>query len=371
MVHLFHSESAPPLAITAHSMVTSLGLDAATSASAARAGIRRAQPLDYYEFRSPDGREPEFAIGHPVPIITHGFEGAARLVQLAKAALKGLPAPTAAEAKRGGFYLSMPSFNRPWTMLDRIPDPETRKTWEDERDEEALTEEEDDEAVRDVMNKAVAGTGWQDVPIRFVTRRGRSGFIAALAAGIKDCREGRIGSAIIGAFDSLLDKNTLLWLDRTAQLKTQSNPVGIEPGEAAAIVVVRIEPGSATTMVEAVFSAKDEPHRQDLAELLRPIRKANSTSEPDEWLVTEHAGTVEDSELTAAFLAECARLPGYQTVMPDSTFGETAAASGAMQLLSSYWLLAKRRATDPTAVTVFSLDQRACAAVKLRGAEVL
>lgn len=332
MVQLALPSSGPPLAITAHSMVTSLGLDAATSASAARAGIRRAQPLDYYEFRTPDGREPEFAIGHPVPIITHGFESPGRLVQLAKAALKGLPVPTAAHPRRGGLYLALPSFNRPWTMLDRIPDPQTRKTWEEERDEEVKTPEEDDDAARDLIRKVTDGTVWQQVPVRFISRSGKLGSMEALAVAWRDLGRGELDWAVLGGIDSLLDWKTLSWLEATGRLKTQSNPMGTEPGEAAALYVLTRNTGSIRRQSNVTLLAAAVGRPRDISiSIAATVAKTSGLC--DVLMYCDHTGEAAAATAFSSLISNLHK-SDVQSLRPlllyPSAFGDTNGSSGAV-----------------------------------------
>ena len=126
-VRVIKGDSRDPIVVTAQGMVSSLGLDAATSCAAARAGLRRAQELDTLKFASLDGREIQCTIGHQAPIITHGFEGAARLAQLVTGALRDLSTHGPIPSGRKGLYLSMPSARRHLTGAELIPDPEVRK----------------------------------------------------------------------------------------------------------------------------------------------------------------------------------------------------------------------------------------------------
>src|SRR5690242_13841451 len=113
-----------PIVITAQGMVSSLGLDVATSCAAARAGLRRAQALDCLRVASLDGRSVQPAVGHAAPIITHGFEGAPRLARLAAAALRDVTSRSSLPTgTRVGVYISMPSCGRRFTGADLIPDP--------------------------------------------------------------------------------------------------------------------------------------------------------------------------------------------------------------------------------------------------------
>ncbi len=76
-------------------LVSALGCDAATSCAAARAGLVRSRVLDNFALRSAVDGEAEPVIGHPVSLLTRGFEGDARLMRLLQGALTDLLADTA------------------------------------------------------------------------------------------------------------------------------------------------------------------------------------------------------------------------------------------------------------------------------------
>src|SRR5260370_1312942 len=136
-VKVVKGDPGDPIVVTAQGMVSSLGLDAATSCAAARAGLRRAQELDTMKFASLDGRTMECAVGHQAPIITHGFEGASRLAQLVAGALRDLASQVSIPSGRKGLYLSMPSCRRHLTGAELIPDPKVKRSFLEKVEEES------------------------------------------------------------------------------------------------------------------------------------------------------------------------------------------------------------------------------------------
>ena len=102
-------------AIRAIGMVSSLGLDWRTACAAARAGLRRAAPVEGLETSSEVDGEDEQTIGHAVTLLTHGFEGGARLLRLLAGGLQDLllQAPQLRIADAGvGYFLVLPPRDR-------------------------------------------------------------------------------------------------------------------------------------------------------------------------------------------------------------------------------------------------------------------
>lgn len=71
-----------------------------------------------------------------------------------------------------------------------------------------------------------------------VSRAGGSGVVEAMAAGLARLQRHPESAAMVLAVDSLLDKETLRWLDQRDRLKGSRNPEGIAAGEAAVALVV-------------------------------------------------------------------------------------------------------------------------------------
>ena len=75
-------------------------------------------------------------------------------------------------------------------------------------------------------------------PHTTITKTGHAGVFEAVQAAAGAILTGRCSRAIIGAVDGYLDELTLSWLYDTGRLKTEENPKGFVPGEAAAFLVL-------------------------------------------------------------------------------------------------------------------------------------
>ena len=232
---------ADAICITGLGMVSSLGYDVVTACAAARAGLVRSQELDYFPIRSLVDGEIAGVIGYPIPELTRGFEGFARLLRITHAGLADLQqqvphAPWA--SAHSAFYLSLPDPRRIYRGLDLMQDEESRQG----RAQEAAEAQQlplDEESGLRLLHTATHIIGWPSAPfLQFVTVSGHTGIAEALAHALQDLRTGQVETAIVGGADSLLEESTLTWLENTGRLKTSGAPAGLQPGEAGAFVLL-------------------------------------------------------------------------------------------------------------------------------------
>jgi 3-oxoacyl-[acyl-carrier-protein] synthase-1 len=331
-----------PIVVTAHGMVSSLGLDVATSCAAARAGLRRAKKLDNLKFASLDGRTVECAVGHQAPIITHGFEGAPRLAQLVAGALRDISSRTSVSSGRKGLYLSMPSCRRHLTGAELIPDTEVKQSFLQTIEAEfpAL----DDRISTDkVLSLALQQTvPLRDITLRFVTYAGHTGFAEALAVAVEELRRCEVDLALVGGVDSLADERSLRWLRLTGRLKGEANPAGLEPGEGAVFLTVerirdvdRRQSPVLSRIDNIALAEEDRPRLQGqqptgraLSGCIRSV--AGGTAEL--WLLSDHNG---ETSRAMEFGNVLARLANPKTeflpaLFPSAAFGDTCSASAGL-----------------------------------------
>src|SRR5262249_53154256 len=65
--------------------------------------------------------------------------------------------------------------------------------------------------------------------------------VAGIMAMERACgilREGRADACLVGGAESYLDPDTIAWLDRSGLLRSEKNPWGFTPGEAAGFVLL-------------------------------------------------------------------------------------------------------------------------------------
>ncbi len=217
----------------------------------------------------------------------------------------------------------------------------------------------------------------RDIPVRFVTYVGHSGFAEALSTAANDLQRRAVDIAIVGGVDSLVDERSLKWLKITGRLKSEANPVGLEPGEGAAFVA--IGRGNAATrgggrplcaIRKIVIAdedrsriAGDEPTGRALS---RCVTEAIDPSE-QLWLVTDHNGeTVRAMEFGNAVMRVTRHNRNWlQPLLLTVSFGDTGAASAALAVCVVEAAFARDYAPAHTAV-IASIDdgcQRAALSV--------
>jgi 3-oxoacyl-[acyl-carrier-protein] synthase-1 len=358
-----------PIMFTAQGMVSSLGLDAATSCAAARAGLRRAQQIDCLRFASLDGRSVEPATGHPVPIITHGFEGAPRLAQLAVAALRDLTGQFSTPVgARVGLYISMPSCRRHLTGAELIPDPVAKQSFLEQADEARLGL--DDHIWTDrVLALTMQHIGLiKNTSLRFATYAGHTGFAEALAVAVRELQRNDVDLALVGGIDSLIDEPSLKWLKLTGRLKGEANPIGLEPGESAAFLAVERERSINRPMVpvlsriQRIATAEEGGSRllgqQVTGKALSDCVRAMTDTSETLWLLTDHNG---ETARAMEFGNVLARVAGptrgmAPALFPAASFGDTGAASGGIAACLAHSAFMRNYAPADAAVVASVAD---------------
>lgn len=336
--------------VLAYGMVTALGGDATTSCAAARAGLVRSRPLDHFRQRSAVTGEEEPVIGHPVELLTRGFEGEARLLRLLHGALsdlanhagsRGIPLDDATA------YLALPAGDRTHTGAALIADDTVRAA---RSAEEVIAPAPAEEHARGatLLQRAAALARWPAVPpLAGVFTQGNAAALAALRAAAVDLASGRCRSALVLAVDSLLDAPTLNWLQVSARLKCDGTPTGLQPGEGACALYLRAaEPTLALGRFTRMALA-DEPDcltsgRHTTGTGLASVLLDADTAPPDQplWLLSDHSGeTWRGAELGHAIVrmrAQSARYAEPHIDYPAIAFGDTACVS---PLAGAVWAL--------------------------------
>jgi 3-oxoacyl-[acyl-carrier-protein] synthase I len=226
------------LPILAHSMVSALGLESGLACAAARAGISRARVLDGVTVSAAADGGPERVTAHPVPVITQGFEGEARLQRLVDQGLMGLLAscPALLElADHLGFYFSVPDPGRESQGQALPGDDDVQAEMADMAPKEAF----DGALSQRLLSRAARSVNWpQAARLQRTSAAGHAGALALLDAARQDILSGRVKVAVLMAVDSLLSPGTLDWLHNTHRLKTTERPIGLMPGEGCALLVL-------------------------------------------------------------------------------------------------------------------------------------
>ena len=375
------------ICITGMGMVTALGLDVNTSCAAARAGVSRAQELDYFSVPSLEDGSVSDVIGHAVPEITRGFEGNARLLRLMQAGLADLQkqVPSAPwKSARTAFYLSLPHPRRILTGLALIQDKEERQRKMEEV-EGVEQKPLDNSMPQHLLAKAARLCGWHGEPIlKFVATTGNVGVAEAISKAASELLRGDVDIAIVGGVDSLLDEKTLEWLEQTGRLKTQDIPAGMQPGEAAAFHVLerlgslKKRSASFSGIVERIELGHDNrslfsgqaPDGQMLARVLDDMRAAwHYHRDRPAWIITDqNGGLYAATEWGHSIVRLCNHSTAFQHHLlwfPCASFGDTGAASGAVAICLAFRAFIGGYAPASNALLVSSSDDGTRGAVLL------
>lgn len=226
----------PRIVITGIGMVSALGHDAVTSCAAARAGLSRLRPVDGPLLVDPESGELDKPSGHTVSGVTDGFWKLGRLLRLGTAALLDLLPPVAARPPaRTGLFLNLPS-----GFYSREAE---RRIWESAVDEQPDGNEPfDADLRRDFYAERVgpalcAATGLTiAAENRHLYFGDATGFVSALSDAVAHLHDGQYEVCLIGGIDSLVEEDVLEALDFLGLLKTNAQPDGFLPGEAAAFL---------------------------------------------------------------------------------------------------------------------------------------
>lgn len=380
-------------AITACSLVTSLGADAATSCAAARAGLVRTQAVEGLGFVSMVDGEAAPVIVHAVPLITRGFVGRARLERLLGATLAGLHRALSGARSRGdriAFYVSMPSPVRTLTGLELIADERARAAAaEDAQGLEGAGDALDVLDVQAMLDRVAARAGLSDgTAVRFACAQGHAGGARCAEAALADLARREVDVAVVTGVDSLLDEATLEWLHAASRLKLDDMPVGLRPGEAgAALVLVRPDhesaAGAGADLHHVGFADETRSLLSGatsvgiaLARVLREAAAPAGWTRPDSaWLICDHNGeTYRANEWGHALVrarADVAALDSPFVWLPAESFGDTGAASAIVGTCVALPAFARGYAPVSRAVVASSSEGGLRSALVVGGRETL
>jgi 3-oxoacyl-[acyl-carrier-protein] synthase I len=364
--------------VTALGMVTSLGRDAISSCAAARAGLTRSSPLKVLDFHAEAlfGREtlegPPEIFGHTVRGVAEGFGGPAKLLLLGEAALDDL------------FYQRPLSDNERATtglvlnLSDRyLLDADARA-----RGEKSLPSEVWRQQTARIAARLAESCSLRPPPAcAVVSHGGHAGVAAVLQNAVAMITRGEVDRCIVGAIDCLAEPSMLRAAARLGLLRTNDNPVGLAPGEAAAVFLVERErdalrgrlPALATLVTAAVerndvdLLVSDPPSTGvGLAALLDPIFESFT---PLGVAIGDLNGTPHRAlEWGGAWvrLGKRHRLADVSDWFPALSFGDTGAAAGAVGVCMATRAFARRYAPGMGALICLSSENGTKGAVVLR-----
>lgn len=367
-------------AIVAAGCVTAVGYDLATACASARAGIVRSALATDYRLAGADGAAAgEPLTAHAAEVLTHGFEGRARLLRLATAALEDLLRAPELAAVRGpvGLYLSLPQRDpeRGAVELDFGGAPSDVSAVE-RRFAHGFTA-----ALLEHWTLAAPAV------LRFVTTAGHAGSARALRRAMHDLASGAVELAVVGAVDSLLDEETLNRLEEQGRLKSSTTPAGLQPGEGGAFLALSRGdvPGGGPSpigRVAAVTLAEDPtplggdapPAGVGVAMALADAVAAAAAAPPRPlWVLCDQNGELYRArEWGAALVRLAADAPALSEPTlwyPAMSFGDTGAASGAIAICQALQAFRRGYAPAHLAIVLSASENAARAAVALSPAQ--
>ena len=231
--------------VTGMGMMTSVGHNAPQATTSMLAGIARFGETPQFEptVQYPALYFPEPLIAAPVIGITDGLVGIERLLALSVPSLReALECAKIGPAELSETMLFVAGSQRPGSgkgsRIDTVFVPR--------------------------LASRIRGGPFKGVQY---LSRGSAGFLLALKKGMDLLRQGGCRYCVVGSADSLLDLETLSWLDSHGRLKSESNAEGFIPGEAAAFIVIELKQNALQRDVEhyalcgEAFSAEEKNTR--------------------------------------------------------------------------------------------------------------
>jgi len=338
----------PTLAVTALASNTSLG-EVVTACAAVRAGLSRPGELDQLAFEDESGPVP--ILGHPVGTVT-GFQGEARLVALAFPALRSLLADRPiASGERAGLFVALPDLAARATLAGAPVPRESR-----------------------LVERLVAISGLVVPPsLRREFPVGPTGFVSAIQAAIQAVSQREADVCIVGGVDTLCDDLAVAALAARGRIKTAENPVGLQPGEAAAFVLLESVDGARrrkaeiTAVIKGTGEAREARSGDDPSVgegLMQAIRTLTAASGPLEARGTFFVVDCNGEPARASDWSWCqqrviAEMPGVFPApewYPAISYGDTGAASAALGAQLAARAFARGFAPGRSAVVVSSAD---------------
>lgn len=290
-----------PIFVNDTVVVSSVGFNAETTAASLRAGISRPEYLDGFAETTEDGEEE--ITGYPIKLLTHGFEGAGRYIQLMRDGFEQIVEKIAAMEESTGvqdanhqrtkhseifLLMGVSDINRylqtaePDEELDENPFQFYNKGW-NETVKIAL--------IQSGLIELISG--YKIIPVA------PSSSVDLLEQSSVLLRKKSNALVITGFVDSLTDFAGLTWLNNMGRLKSANNPVGLIPGEAVSFLFLNAIAELGAVEIVSVgqamekngFHSEDQPEGKALSQLLVEYEKQHPSSNAGEfWCINNFTG---------------------------------------------------------------------------------
>ena len=234
---------AETIAITGLGMVSSLGLNVINSCAAARAGIFRANELDYLSIFEEESGNMVPVTAHTLTGFAEGFQGVGRIIRLGDAAIADLI---------GQANLSLNKFSKVGLFLNlsnsyflQLLGARERK--EKDKIEFEVADGNDTIGIQAkkkhyerILSQRLCTLNKINISDRFqkLYFDGHAGIVAVIRDTMDLLQRGELDLCIVGGIDSYVDQEVLQALYDVGVLKTVENTRGFSPGEAAAFILI-------------------------------------------------------------------------------------------------------------------------------------
>jgi 3-oxoacyl-[acyl-carrier-protein] synthase I len=372
------------IVVTDRALVSALGVDAVTACAAARAGMSRARRL-VLQLDSPETEKDVPLVGHAADSIALGFDNYGRLLRLLSVALRDLGSHGVIN-DAADLYLAVPNPARVAQSVKLVEDEEERAELEED-----LEDEDKQPASVETTQKLVADACRvvafkPKLNLTRVFSSGHTAFAEALNAALLDLRAGKTKLALVGAVESLITTSALGWLRSTNRLKTEANPVGLLPGEAACLVLLERFDAVRKRQSEQVYGAVDRvvlanaehaffeqtlSDGKSLAKVMLDAVVPGGKPDVFPWLITDLNGEEYRAREWGHAQVHLAGLapPAWKRspyLVPAINFGDTGAASAGIGMLMALHAFHRRCAPSACALVSSCSDGRQRSAVTLK-----
>ena len=331
------------LAITGIGMVSPLGLDAPTSCASARAGLVRAAPLDSFKIYNKGAWADVGVVGHALRDFAGGFAGLGKLVRLGSGALADLlkSQPLAPEDwSTTAICVALPSG---YFETEHAQDPDALV--EDRKASQKLRVSLTDNLLNRLCELCAIAIPAENRALIF---EDQAGFARSLQYAWHGLSTGKFERCIVGGLDACTDAGYLAAANHFHVVKTDEQPSGFQPGEAAAFLLVEsaqmaFKRGSRVlAWIDAATTGREQIPRCSrkpalgvgLTEVLESCFE--HLTEPDAlgWTIGDLNGDAfraNDWGYAVTRLAARGRRVGsFPSTIPAESFGEIGAAQGAV-----------------------------------------
>jgi 3-oxoacyl-[acyl-carrier-protein] synthase I len=266
------------VAISGIEMTTAVGPDARSSAAAFRAGIIRARALEHFTALDDEETDVGPICGHVAAPNALYTEGLGKIVALGAGALRALFESTGPpDRRRTGFYVALPNHSlreETFADVDALVATGARPAPPSTDDDDVPRSIVFAEQCRDhLINRLTRAANVTFAPADHSINFGdNSAFLRALDKAYLALTSGYVQRCIVGGIDSYVDGPSLEWGMAARRMKSDTNPTGFSPGEAAVFIELTMQP-SGERPIQAHLSRPgfgDEPGQLGAAEAEPP-----------------------------------------------------------------------------------------------------